>query len=78
MKKILIGLMLLLVSSAAFADTLTVIKGDVYCRYKDMRMSHIFNTSHIKDNEYLITEYGLYYRVDGKLYLTTMFEIEFD
>ena len=28
-------------------------------------------------NEYMLTELGLYYKVDGKLYLTSMYELEF-
>ena len=82
MKKILIVLMSLLISSAAFADTLTVVKGNsssTYCKtYTNMKMAHVVLTTGLKDDEYLITEYGLYYKVDGKTYLTTMYELELD
>ena len=82
MKKILIVLVSLLISSAAFADTLIVVKGNsssTYCKtYTNMKMAHVVLTTGLKDNEYLITEYGLYYKVDGKTYLTTMYELELD
>lgn len=84
MKKILIGLMFLLASTVAFADTLVVTKKNslsdtTYAKvYTNMRMSHRLTASSMNDNEYILTEYGLYYKVDGKLCLTTMFELEFD
>lgn len=74
MKKILIGLMFLMASSAAFADTLLVVKFETKKLYKNMKPSLGFT---LKDNEYNLTDKGLYYKVNGKTYLTTMFEISF-
>ena len=84
MKKILIGLMVLLASSVAFADTLYVVKDlDLFSdaliiKYKNMKKTRYVNINSLKDNEYMLTELGLYYKVDGKLYLTSMYELEFD
>lgn len=84
MKKILIGLTFLLISSVAFADTLTVIKGgDVTGKtfaveYKNMKISKALTAASLKDNEYLLWGNGLYYKINGKCYLTSMFEIEFE
>ena len=83
-KKIIISLVLLLISSAAFADTVTVIKGGsitdkTYAvTYKNMKMSKHLTAAFMNDNEYLPSHLGLYYKVNGKLYLTSMFEIEYD
>lgn len=82
MKKILIGLMVLL-TSVVFADTLSVVKGialsDAFVvKYKNMKMSRALTVVSMKDNEYMTTDFGVYYKVNGKLYLTPMFELEFD
>lgn len=82
MKKILIGLMFLLVSSAAFADTLYVVKSQgtsMYVKtFYNMKLSKALTAAGMKDNEYMVIGCGFYYKVNGKLYLTSMFEVEFD
>lgn len=83
MKRFLISLIFLLVSSIAFADTLRVVKGggisDTFIvSYKNMKKSKAILTTDMKDNEYMLYNYGLYYKVNGKVYLTTMYEVEFD
>lgn len=83
MKRFLIGLLFLLVYSVAFADTLRVVKGEglsdaFIVSYKNMKKSKAILTTDMKDNEYMLYNYGLYYKVNGKVYLTTMYEVEFD
>lgn len=81
-KKFIICLMFLFISSAAFADTLYVVKGGLTFTniktYKNMKMSRSLTAASMKNNEYMLVDYGLYYKVDGELYLTSMFDIKFD
>lgn len=84
MKKILIGLMFLLISSAAFADTLTVVKGgnvtnSVYSvKFKNMKQVSLMSPKGLDENEYMYYNGGIAYKVNGKRYWTSMFEVELE
>lgn len=84
MKKTLIGLMFLLVSSATFADTLIVIrksrvKDSFYSRsYDNMKQVELVSPKDLNEKEYMFWKNGIAYKIDGKTCWVTIAEVEFD
>lgn len=81
MKKIILALSLLIFGAALFADTLWVpryiFKVDGYTMkfVKLENMKEKNSTINMRDNEYYVYAGILYYKVDGVLHRTSMFEI---